>query len=698
MAENAKLVLTAEDQTRAAFEAVKQSMGSVISQSSALKASLLGIGASLGVGVLVGQFRDVVRSAASLDDLAAKTGASVQSLGLLRAQAKINGADFEGLTDVLVKFSRALSGADDESKAAGAALARLGLNAEDLRKLDPADALKAVVRELNGYADSGGKAALASDLLGKNTAQYLPVLKDWANNSQLTAKVTAEQAHEAKELDKQLNMLSLSYEANKKSMLLGMVPALLELTTQFNEARKAAGGFWQGLVLLASAPPADAGGSVAELSKKLETLKETQKGLSGGGLLGSIKPFLNAEDIAIVNAQIGIISKQLTLAQATQKRLAFRAGEGLGEEDSFGAAPLKSLKDYTRPAKPEKDGGSASSPYDAAIKGLENEITKAAQLGREFEILDGISKGHYGGLNEAQKRALTNAAKLVDANRELIKGEKEAEKAAADTRTATAAMSDEVARMKKQAEGWRGLTDPMIEQNKHIAEGLRLLGNYQISIAELNKGADPRLFKLLNPEKTDSQFLGDRLKEGDINLGQYKEAVARLNGELKNTKSIQDEVFSKLSSGFEEAVTSGKKFGDVMRQLGLDLLKLFVRNQITEPLAGAAKNLFSGIDFGGIFKNLFGFAGGGDFTVGGGGGTDSQLVAFRATPGESVSVRTPGQQAGGGTVVINQSMSFGSDVNRATLLAWGEQVKQQTVAAVADLRTRGGSFSMAMGR
>lgn len=41
--------------------------------------------------------------------------------------------------------------------------------------------------------------------------------------------------------------------------------------------------------------------------------------------------------------------------------------------------------------------------------------------------------------------------------------------------------------------------------------------------------------------------------------------------------------------------------------------------------------------------DLQGFQNGGDFRVGGAGGTDSQLVAFRATPNETVSVRTPGQ-------------------------------------------------------
>lgn len=43
-----------------------------------------------------------------------------------------------------------------------------------------------------------------------------------------------------------------------------------------------------------------------------------------------------------------------------------------------------------------------------------------------------------------------------------------------------------------------------------------------------------------------------------------------------------------------------------------------------------------------------GFATGGSFVVGGNGGTDTSLVAFRATPGEKVTIQTPGQQNSGG--------------------------------------------------
>jgi hypothetical protein len=48
---------------------------------------------------------------------------------------------------------------------------------------------------------------------------------------------------------------------------------------------------------------------------------------------------------------------------------------------------------------------------------------------------------------------------------------------------------------------------------------------------------------------------------------------------------------------------------------------------------------------GGIGMDIpIGFATGGSFDVGGFGGTDSQLVKFRATPGEKVSIQTPEQQ------------------------------------------------------
>lgn len=65
-----------------------------------------------------------------------------------------------------------------------------------------------------------------------------------------------------------------------------------------------------------------------------------------------------------------------------------------------------------------------------------------------------------------------------------------------------------------------------------------------------------------------------------------------------------------------------------------------------------------------------GFASGGSFTVPGSGGTDSQLVRFKASPGERVTVQTPGQQQRGQGMTVNIPITVnGSLLGSADALA-----------------------------
>lgn len=92
-----------------------------------------------------------------------------------------------------------------------------------------------------------------------------------------------------------------------------------------------------------------------------------------------------------------------------------------------------------------------------------------------------------------------------------------------------------------------------------------------------------------------------------------------------------------------------------------DLIRLFVRSQILGPLAqalgdafgaGSLGPQFTGTDFAGL-QAAGSFRHGGAFTVGGSGGPDSRLVAFRATPGERVTVMPSGRGAPESGAVIN---------------------------------------------
>lgn len=108
----------------------------------------------------------------------------------------------------------------------------------------------------------------------------------------------------------------------------------------------------------------------------------------------------------------------------------------------------------------------------------------------------------------------------------------------------------------------------------------------------------------------------------------------------------------------------------------LDMLSDSLRASLSSVGAGLFKSMNSGQGFSWAnvgssianFLKIPGFATGGSFKVGGSGGIDSKLVQFRATPGEMVDVRRPGQmpEASGMRVEVVPNPYFDVHVQRVT--------------------------------
>jgi len=119
---------------------------------------------------------------------------------------------------------------------------------------------------------------------------------------------------------------------------------------------------------------------------------------------------------------------------------------------------------------------------------------------------------------------------------------------------------------------------------------------------------------------TFAQAMG-RVLDGDIK-GLFNELLRDvMNDALRNFGRA---LFSSMGGG-----QSGGSGGSIWATLG--------RAAVRGTVLGAMK--------------VPGFKTGGSFRVGGSGGADSQLMQFRATPGEMVDIRRPGQDAGGGMAV-----------------------------------------------
>lgn len=138
-----------------------------------------------------------------------------------------------------------------------------------------------------------------------------------------------------------------------------------------------------------------------------------------------------------------------------------------------------------------------------------------------------------------------------------------------------------------------------------------------------------------------------------------------------NTADFISNTFNTIGDAINNFVTTGKfSFSDFARSIIGNLAQIVTNMLILKPIAESLMNLLGGGGGGGGFLSSLiggifggggglGFATGGGFTVGGGGsGVDSQLVAFRATPGERVNVTRPGEEGnnGGGATQVTMNV------------------------------------------
>lgn len=124
--------------------------------------------------------------------------------------------------------------------------------------------------------------------------------------------------------------------------------------------------------------------------------------------------------------------------------------------------------------------------------------------------------------------------------------------------------------------------------------------------------------------------------------------------------SVFDTAASRMLDSIAEADQARSvwlSLGDAALGLADDIAKVVLQLTVLNPLldalsgGGALPSLDAG-SAGGLLSGIMGFASGAEFDVGGSGGIDSQLVAFRATPGERVSV-TPANDRGTAGAVTN---------------------------------------------
>lgn len=647
MADNAtQIVISAKDDTRAAFESVKGALGGIEAAASRLPAVGAALAGALSLGAFTSGIQSAIKFAASLDDMAERTGASVESLSALGKVAKIGGHDLQVVETAAIRLSKAMAGADDEAKGAGHAFEYLGLKADDLGKLQTGEALKKVADAFAKLQDGPGKVALAMDLFGRSGAQLLPFLKDLAETGELNGKVTAEQAAQAEAYEKSMKRLESSLGQTAKTVAMALLPALADTAAAMEKIVKPGGGNqevhfdWLDRALnwaaqkLAAAEAGFAGFRV----RALKALGATD--LAGRAELEGAQASAN---LARLQGEISTLDQKDRYGELYSKAaLGYKTGVAridasgyksrLGKEDKAGKEPKApgSVQDYET-----RIGEMVGSAINNA------DIIKAAEYAAvQARLLDMLNKGQIS--EELYASALMK------------------------TSHAQGLVSDEAEHFNKL-----------------------LAATPTAKIEEARK---------------DMQMLAAALEAGSISEAQFIEAaqtrIGQLGDGIKEVDNFARDMGLTFSSAFEDAIVGGKSLSDVLKGLAQDIARIVIRKTITEPAGNAIASIIKeglGDLFGG------GKAGGGPLEPGKwyvagergpepiwGGGPG----AFAAGYGRMAELGG----AGGAAVSIVQHINVDARADQASIRAAMHQSKEAAKAEIMADMSRGGGFAKAVGR
>lgn len=691
---------TFEKDLQRIVKVVEGSAGQMSNALALVKSGIAGLAGAFSVGIAVDFVRNTINSVDALNDLKDATGSSVENLSALEDIALRSGNSFEAMASSVVKFNKVLSeakpGSDMEKT-----LQSIGLNAAELRKMDPSEALLKTAQALAGYADDGNKARLIQDLFGKSIREAGPWLKDLAEAGALNAKVAKEQTDEAERYNKALANLSKNSIDASRSIIGSYLPALNQILEAFNN------------------------GGLASATDKLGNLMFDWEGSQQRKVIKSIQSDLAdlrdqesrvSLDIfgqkGAIQAEIKEKTAALTAAQAAYFRFSnVQGGRGnvnpalVDGRPSAPSAPGKTGKSGKAPKEEIDDNARSLAQY---VKGLEQATERTMDLTEsEKSRLFLTTLGKTGEVAQVRELVLGMAAQvdasklLADAEKERIAAiqgasrlaEQDISKRSSDLDSmaaANAALRDEIELIGLDEKARAALT--LAKQDQAIADAeLALIGAQSIEGNELAIGQLEREITLLRQKRGLTATRGDRLE---------KEA------EVVNQKAVSQ----RLADGIEEGILTGFRSGKGLAEVFLDELQAQFAKTVLRPIIQPIAELGGSLITKGL-KSLFGFANGGIMTGAGplplrayatGGvanspqlamyGEGSRPEAFVPLPdGRTIPVTMKG--GAGRAVVVNISNQIGDVASTATVVKGMQAVRAQIMGELSRGQRMGGAYA-----
>lgn len=630
--------------------AIESAYGGAASTIKNLGAAIAG---AFTVGSITAAIRATVDGLDALNDASDATGISVERLSGLQNYIEGFGGSINDVTGLVLSMQRALSKAGDEdSKGVGKALAAIGLDAEELRRLAPDEALLKIARALDQFGDQTGSKTRVIQTIFKDAQAAAPALKDLAGAGELNATVTQEQADRAEQFNQQLAAMQREVRGAARDLVNDLLPALQGYGRELRAIKSADLTFRDLLKLgLNFSSVSD---NIKELTADLDSLNKRRAVAEKNGAPSF---FLTGIDVSIEGTK-----RRLKYFKELQRLNAEELKNG--NSDLAKLAGIDSI-DAVAPKKEIKFDGGVADPKPKVAKTTADPI-------EEFTINE--QKAALRELTDLQeKRAKTSADTAKRIARSEIDAQEEIDRANEKSAKHTA---------------------DLVERYQELADPTRKYRIELENIAQLGRTLDEQGNPLLSPEEV-------------------KKATDAVNEQVKaldKSKSFAEEFGLTMTSAFEDAIVKGKGFRAILDGISQDIARIIIRKSITEPLGNAVSSFTKSIDWSSLFK----FADGGIMTsagpvplrkYSGGGIANSPQAAifaeggipeaFVPVPSGKIPVEMRGAMGG---VTVVQNISIDSRTDSASIRAMMAQARDEAVVAVRTELSRGGSMARLVGK
>jgi hypothetical protein len=672
-------------------DGLKQAQSSADKFAAVLKTTMVAAAAAAtaALGAIAVGVRSTLNTVDDMSKMAAKIGIPIEELSKLKYAADMSGVSLEGLQTSVSRLSRNMADAAKGTGAGAEAFKQVGISATkaDGSLKSSSQVMAEIADKFAVMPDGAKKTALAMQLMGKSGADMIPLLNGGSaalnemlvEAKELGLEISAKTGLAAEQFNDNISRMGYAVSGLTLGLTAALAPALVIVSDAMVQFTKWVLGAVDYLPIVGEYASVAGGALAIMFSPAILAAASNLAVAIGVGLVGAVR-LLTA---AIAANPLGALAIGITIAITAIYHFRDEIQKAIGVDvvgiakdaanlviGSFVAA-FEDIK-FIWNQFPNIIGAAVIGAVNAVVAGIEMMIQKAAGLvdGLIDKVNGALSMIPGADLQIGKIGEISFGGPIKNPYADALG------KAVGDRNTAvnTAMNTDYIGAI---GQAFSGAT-PAAENFAGALSGV----NGQLEDMGGDGGGKGKAGKL------------DKVKEG-------------IKGAATEMERFVESIASTMSNAFQGLIDGSKSvketIGDLLKQLSSMLMNEGFK-ALVGGLFGGGGGLGGGGFLSGLFGGLLGFQNGGSFKVGGAGGIDSQVVAFRASPNERVDITKPGQERGGGGVAdvrlfVDQdgnwqakveriSQRTASNVTRQGIAAYDKQLDRSLGGKIAQAQTR----------